>query len=70
MITQTESKFLNELVKDCITYNLNSTEALLYIETRFKKISVDSYKHRKARLLSEGSTQVWMNHFTRVGFVE
>lgn len=34
-ITETERKFLNELVMDCITYRLTEKEALEYIETRF-----------------------------------
>jgi hypothetical protein len=69
-ITETETKFLNELVKDCITYGLEEKEALGYIETRFKRVSLSSYKHRKARVLSEDASQVWLNHFTRIGFVQ
>ena len=69
-ITETESKFLNELVLDCITYRLSKDEALDYIETRFHRISESSYKQRKASVLSDGSTQVWLNHFTRIGFVQ
>ncbi len=69
-ITQTESKFLNELVLNCITYRLTEPEALRYIETRFHRISETSYKQRKASVLSDGSTQVWLNHFTRIGFVQ
>jgi ribosomal protein L15 len=69
-ITKTETKFLNELVKDCITYGLEEKEALKYIEITFKEISKSSYKHRKARLLSEDASQVWLNYFTRIGFVQ
>jgi ribosomal protein L15 len=69
-ITETESKFLNELVLDCITYRLSKDEALDYIETRFHRISESSYKQRKASVLSDESTQVWLNHFTRIGFVQ
>jgi hypothetical protein len=69
-ITETESKFLNELVLDCITYRLSKDEALQYIETRFHRISESSYKQRKASVLSDESTQVWLNHFTRIGFVQ
>jgi bacterioferritin (cytochrome b1) len=29
-----------------------------------------SYKRRKARVLGEESTQIWLNHFTRIGFVK
>jgi hypothetical protein len=69
-LTQTESKFLNELVLDCITYRLHEGEALEYIKIRFKEISESSYKQRKATVLSDESTQVWLNHFTRIGFVQ
>lgn len=68
-ITLTESKFLNELVKDCITFRLTESEAIDYIETRFKKIAVSSYTARKANVLNDKSTDVWLNHFTRIGFV-
>ena len=40
-----------------------------YIEFRFKKISEASYKLRKAHLLSDKSAQIWLNYFTRIGFV-
>ena len=52
-ITETENKFLNALVQDCITYRLTTEESLSYIENRFKRISESSFKHRKARLLSD-----------------
>jgi hypothetical protein len=68
-ITQTENKFLNELVLDCITYRLSKEEALEYVKTRFKKISESSYKQRKAHALSDSSAQLWLNNFTRIGFV-
>ncbi len=69
-ITETENKFLNSLVIDSIIYRLTTEEGLSYIETRFKKISERSYKQRKATVLSDESTQVWLNHFTRIGFVQ
>ena len=69
-ITQTENKFLNSLVIDTITYRLGTQESLLYIQSRFKRISERSYKQRKARALGEDSIQIWLNYFTRVGFVK
>lgn len=69
-ITETENKFLNSLVIDCIVYRLHINEALSYIESRFHRISERSYKQRKANVLSDESTQVWLNHFTRIGFVQ
>lgn len=69
-ITESENKLLNELVKDCITYRLEEKEALQYIAIRFKQVSLSSYKHRKARVLSEDANQMWLNHFTRIGFVQ
>ena len=68
-ITETENKFLNELVKDCITFRLTETEALEYIKTRFHSISLSSYKLRKSNVLSDKSIQLWLNNFTRIGFV-
>ena len=69
-ITKTENKFLNSLVVDSIVYNLTIAQSLLYIETRFHAISERSYQQRKANVLSDHSTQLWLNHFTRVGFVQ
>jgi hypothetical protein len=66
-----DSKFLNELVKDCITYKLTESEAVKYIELRCgKKISITSYNRRKAFVKSDSSTQLWLHHFTRIGFVK
>jgi hypothetical protein len=69
-ITETETKFLNELVKDCITYRLTTQEAIRYIASRFKQISPSSYKLRKAKVLSDKSNQIWLDYYTRVGFVK
>jgi hypothetical protein len=69
-ITDTQNRFLNSLVQDSIIYNLSIAESLEYIKTRFKEISEPCYKKRKAHALSEGSTNVWLNHFTRIGFVK
>jgi hypothetical protein len=69
MISKTESKFLNSLVQDCITFGLTEPEALKYIEIRFKTISASTYQLRKAHVLSDKSIQVWLNHYTRIGFV-
>lgn len=68
-ITQTESKFINSLVTDCITYRLSERESLEYIETRFKRISIASFKRRKANIQSDKSAQNWLNYFCRIGFV-
>lgn len=69
--TPTESRFLDELVSDCITYGLKEKEALKYVEVKFgQEIKSRSYEMRKSKLLSEGSMQIWLNHFTRIGFVQ
>lgn len=70
MIKNSDNKLLTELVKDCITYKLTETEALEYIQKRYgKKISIASYKRRKALFKSDLSTQIWLNDFTRIGYV-
>ena len=38
MPIKTESKFLNELAKDCITYGPEEREANHYLEVRFKPV--------------------------------
>ena len=68
MIKQVEGKFLEELVKDCITYRLSEKEVPQYIESRFKRISEAPYKLKKAHILSDKSTQLWLHlHFSRIG---
>jgi hypothetical protein len=69
-ITETDDKFLNSLVVDSIVYRLTIEESLSYIETRFKRICKRTYNNRKNDVLSDESTQVWLNHFTRIGFVQ
>ena len=69
-ISKTESKFINELIKDCITYNLDTKESLEYIKTRFKKISQSTYQLRKSKVMSEGSINMALNNYTRVGYVK
>lgn len=68
-ITETDNKFLNSLVQDCITYKLSEREALEYIRLKFRPISLSSLRLRKARVLSHQSMQIWLNDFTRIGFV-
>jgi hypothetical protein len=50
-------------------FRLTETEALEYIEHRFREISLSSYKSRKSKINNDKSTEIWLNHFTRVGFV-
>jgi hypothetical protein len=70
-ISQGDSKLLNELIKDCITYKLSESEAVEYIRHRYgKSIATITYKHRKAQILSDESTNIWLNNFTRIGFVK
>lgn len=68
--TPVESKFLDELVNDCITFGLKEVEALEYIKLRFGEIKSRSYQQRKAKILSEGSMRTWFEWFTRIGFVQ
>jgi hypothetical protein len=70
-LQKTEDRFLNELVTDTITYNLREKEALEYIDRRFgRPIKPRSYQLRKANLLSDSTAKVWLNWFTRIGFVQ
>jgi len=68
--TSTQSRFLDELVSDCITFGLKEREALEYIKVKFgEEIKPRSYQTRKSKLLSEDSMQLWLDHFTRIGYV-
>lgn len=69
--TDLKSKFLNELVIDCLTFRLNEAESLAYIKLRFgEPISLGSYKRRRIIVNSDTSIQKWLNYFTRIGFVK
>jgi hypothetical protein len=70
-LNQRDNRLLNELVKDCITYKLDTNEAVQYITARYgKPVAASSYKARKAHVLSDESTNIWLNHFTRIGFLK
>lgn len=67
---QSDNRYISELVKDTITYKLTLSESLEYIKLRYgKRISAASYKRRKASFRSDYSTQIWLNNFTRIGYV-
>lgn len=69
-ITGVESDFLNELIKDCIYYGLKASQCHQYIMMRFgKDISNNVLRTRKWRLSHDDNAQIWLSHFTRVGFV-
>src|SRR5215510_8765166 len=71
MRSEMESRFLNELVLDCITFRLSREEALAYIQQRFgKPVSLSSYLNRRGAAESDKGIQNWLNYFTRVGFVK
>jgi len=71
MTQNNSNRFLNSLVQDCITYGLTEAESLKYIQTRYGKlISRASFTRRKANISSDRSTDVWLSHFTRIGFVK
>lgn len=58
-------------MQDCITFRLTEIESLEYIKTRYgKPISAPSFNRRKANVSSELSTETWLTHFTRIGYVK
>jgi hypothetical protein len=66
-----QNNFLNSLVQDCIIFNLDTKESLLYIKARYgKPISRASFNRRKASILSDHSTDIWLHNFTRIGYVK
>lgn len=70
-LKESDNRLLNELVKDCVTYRLTEPEAVQYIKMRYgKSIAIPTIARRKARILSDKSTNIWLNNFTRIGFVK
>ena len=68
---QQRQKLLSKLVSDCITFRLTETEALKYIEKEYgKPISSRNYYLVKSKLESEDSSQIWLDEFARIGFVQ
>ncbi len=68
---QQRQKLLSKLISDCITFRLTETEALKYIEKEYgKPISSRNYYLIKSKLESEDSSQLWLDEFARIGFVQ
>ena len=70
---QYRQKLLDKLITDCITYRLTEKEAHKYIEQEFgRPISSKTYFTIKSKLesLSEETSLLWLNEFTRIGFVQ
>jgi len=66
-----DNKLLNKLVSDCITFRLHEKEALEYIEKEFgQPLSKRAYWQRRHNLQSATSNKLWVNWFSRIGFVE
>lgn len=66
-----QSDLLNKLVSDCMTFRLNESEALTYIEKSFgESISKRAYWNRRAKLRNSDFLNGWMDWFTRIGFVQ
>ena len=54
-----------------MTFRLTETEALKYIEKEYgKAISSRNYYLIKSKLESEDSSQIWLDEFARIGFVQ
>jgi hypothetical protein len=69
---QYRQKLLDKLITDCITYRLTEKEAHKYIEVEYgRKISSKTYFTIKSKLeaQAEETSLVWLNEFTRIGFV-
>lgn len=68
--TQKDNNALNQLIVDCILYNLNEKEALDYIESRFgKALSPRAYYLRKKMIDIHDESQKWIENFTKVGLL-
>ena len=68
---QQRQNLLSKLISDCITFRLTETEALKYIEKEYgKPISSRNYYLIKSKLESEDSSQIWLDEFARIGFVQ
>src|SRR5688572_8900987 len=68
--TRYQSHFLNELIKDCMTFRLNEKEAMNYVRIRFgERISPKTYYIRKSKLQSDTSANIWLSNFTKIGFL-
>jgi hypothetical protein len=62
-------KRLEQLVTDCITYDLNEREALEYIKLKYKQINPRYYYVVKERVSNDSSMQIWLYNFSKIGFV-
>ena len=81
-LTKKERLAMPQLVWDCMQYNLEEKEALIYINTRlgrdatgvitegkFRGVTTGALYHYK-RMVKKGEfTQNWLNEFTKIGYV-
>lgn len=68
--TQKDNNALNQLIVDCIFYNLNEKEALDYIESRFgKPLSPRAYYLRKKKIDILHKANRWIETYTKKGQV-
>jgi hypothetical protein len=71
-ISDSDSRFLTQLIIDCETYNLKERESLEYIEKRFgTHISRRTYYYYKNNVKNEEGLriQTWVENHTRVGYL-
>jgi hypothetical protein len=69
--TESQMQLLDKLVSDCITFGLDPKESMEYVKVWYgKPVSQRTINRRKEILQSEDSSVKWLNHFTRIGFVQ
>jgi hypothetical protein len=69
--TESQMHLLDKLVSDCITFGLDPKESMEYVKVWYgKPVSQRTINRRKEYLESEDSSVKWLNHFTRIGFVQ
>lgn len=70
-ISDSDSRFLTQLIIDCESYNLREKESLEYIEKRFgKRISRRTCYYYKNNVKNQENLriQTWIDNHTRVGY--
>jgi len=72
-----QSKYLRNLVGDCITYGLTPDQELEYIRIEMKRMGFEKTEFEsrvvrkiKQELESDTTTQKWYDRFARIGFVK
>ncbi|HEY6589256.1 MAG TPA: hypothetical protein VIY98_13265 [Nitrososphaeraceae archaeon] len=69
--TKEQKYMVIQCIIDCDLFGLSDKEGMKYIEEKTgRPISLTSYQRYKKLALNENTSNAWIDHFARIGFVD